>query len=77
MYFGLVSVLAAAPVHFTMGRHADLLKYFWKNKPLSFTLCFAAIIAGFISVHFFRSGQLAIYNLKQAAVEILYYFSYI
>ncbi|KAK4772879.1 hypothetical protein SAY87_027898 [Trapa incisa] len=53
MYFGLISVLATAPVHFNMDGHADLLKSFWKNRPLSFILSFAAIIASFISIHFF------------------------
>ncbi|OWM64631.1 hypothetical protein CDL15_Pgr020598 [Punica granatum] len=68
MYFSLVSVLAMAPVHFTMGQAADLFKSFWKNKPLSFIICIAALVAGFISVHFFRSGRV------QRRIWILVYF---
>ncbi|KAK9290120.1 hypothetical protein L1049_008284 [Liquidambar formosana] len=53
LYFSLVSALAMAPLHFTLGKAADLLWSFWKNRPLSFFQVFMALIGGFLSVHFF------------------------
>ncbi|WCJ27065.1 Dol-P-Glc:Glc(2)Man(9)GlcNAc(2)-PP-Dol alpha-1 2-glucosyltransferase [Euphorbia peplus] len=53
MYFGVVSALATAPLHFSLGQGAYLSRSFWKNKPLSFCLVLAALTVGFLSVHFF------------------------
>ena len=57
MYFGLVSALFAAPPHFTRGHALDLFQSFWKNRLLGFSLGFLALIAGLLSVHFFRLVQ--------------------
>ncbi|XP_012091633.1 dol-P-Glc:Glc(2)Man(9)GlcNAc(2)-PP-Dol alpha-1,2-glucosyltransferase isoform X2 [Jatropha curcas] len=53
MYFSLVSTLAAAPLHFSLGHGADLFRSFWKNRPLSICQWLVALTAGFLSVHFF------------------------
>ncbi|XWS67062.1 hypothetical protein CRYUN_Cryun05aG0254200 [Craigia yunnanensis] len=57
MYFSLVSALFAAPLHFTRGHALDLFQSFWKNRLLGFSLGFLALIAGLLSIHFFRSVQ--------------------
>lgn len=54
MYFGLVSALAVAPLHFNIIQARDLFRSFWKNRPNSLLLCVIALIAGFLAVHFFR-----------------------
>ncbi|GAV91724.1 LOW QUALITY PROTEIN: DIE2_ALG10 domain-containing protein, partial [Cephalotus follicularis] len=53
LYCGLVSTLAMAPVHLTLGPAVDLFRSFWKNKYLGFLQLFVALSAGFLSVHFF------------------------
>ncbi|XP_065878678.1 dol-P-Glc:Glc(2)Man(9)GlcNAc(2)-PP-Dol alpha-1,2-glucosyltransferase isoform X2 [Euphorbia lathyris] len=53
MYFGVVSALATAPLHFSLGQGAYLSQSLWKNRPLSFCLLLAALTVGFLSVHFF------------------------
>ncbi|XP_021912123.1 dol-P-Glc:Glc(2)Man(9)GlcNAc(2)-PP-Dol alpha-1,2-glucosyltransferase isoform X2 [Carica papaya] len=53
MYFGLVSALAVAPLHFNIIQARDLFRSFWKNRPNSLLLCVIALIAGFLAVHFF------------------------
>ncbi|KAF7845496.1 dol-P-Glc:Glc(2)Man(9)GlcNAc(2)-PP-Dol alpha-1,2-glucosyltransferase isoform X1 [Senna tora] len=53
LYFSLFSVLALAPMHFTASQAVDLFQYFWKHMKLGFFLGFMALIAGFVSVHFF------------------------
>jgi hypothetical protein len=55
MYFGLVSALAVAPLHCSIGQGVDLFRSFWKRRPISFFQVFITVIAGFFSVHFFRS----------------------
>lgn len=58
MYYSLFSALLSAPLHFTFGQAATLLRSFWKNRPLSLFQGLIALIVGFVSVHFFRSVQL-------------------
>ncbi|XP_059427953.1 dol-P-Glc:Glc(2)Man(9)GlcNAc(2)-PP-Dol alpha-1,2-glucosyltransferase [Corylus avellana] len=53
MYFGLVSALAVAPLHCSLGQIIDLFQSFWKRRPLSFFQVLMAVIAGFFSVHYF------------------------
>ncbi|XP_056170623.1 dol-P-Glc:Glc(2)Man(9)GlcNAc(2)-PP-Dol alpha-1,2-glucosyltransferase isoform X1 [Syzygium oleosum] len=53
MYFGLVSTLAMAPVHFSWGQAARISRSLWRNRPLSFLQVLIAICASFLSVHFF------------------------
>lgn len=53
MYFALVSALASAPLHFTIGQALNLLSAIWKNKPLSIFIGCLALSAGLISIHFF------------------------
>lgn len=53
MYFGLVSALAVAPLHCSIGQGVDLFRSFWKRRPISFFQVFITVIAGFFSVHFF------------------------
>ena len=57
MYFGLVSALAVAPLDCSLGQIIDLFQSFWKRRPLSFFQVLMAVIVGFFSVHYFRSGQ--------------------
>lgn len=42
-----------APLSFSFGRAVTFFHSFWKNKPHGFFQAFLALIAGFISVHFF------------------------
>ncbi|KAA8516433.1 hypothetical protein F0562_016726 [Nyssa sinensis] len=53
MYFSLVSALFMTPLHFTSSQVAVLVRSFWKNRPLSVFQWSLALIAGFLSVHFF------------------------
>ncbi|XP_028783489.1 dol-P-Glc:Glc(2)Man(9)GlcNAc(2)-PP-Dol alpha-1,2-glucosyltransferase isoform X1 [Neltuma alba] len=53
LYFSLVSVMALAPMHFTVPHAVDLFKHFRKNMTFGFFLGFMALTAGFVSVHFF------------------------
>lgn len=53
LYFGLFSALFMAPLSFSFGRAVTIFRSFWKNKPHGFFQAFLALIAGFISVHFF------------------------
>ncbi|XP_052177048.1 dol-P-Glc:Glc(2)Man(9)GlcNAc(2)-PP-Dol alpha-1,2-glucosyltransferase isoform X2 [Diospyros lotus] len=53
MYFSLVSALFMAPFHISVHQVAALLQSFWKDRLLSFFQLSAALIAGFLSVHFF------------------------
>ncbi|XP_058761135.1 dol-P-Glc:Glc(2)Man(9)GlcNAc(2)-PP-Dol alpha-1,2-glucosyltransferase [Vicia villosa] len=53
LYFGLVSVLAQAPMHFTFTHAVDMFQSFWRSRPLSYIQMFLALIAGILSVHFF------------------------
>ncbi|CAK8579678.1 unnamed protein product [Lathyrus sativus] len=53
LYFGLVSILAQAPMHFTFTHAVDMFQSFWRSRPLSYIQMFLALIAGILSVHFF------------------------
>ncbi|XP_048230999.1 dol-P-Glc:Glc(2)Man(9)GlcNAc(2)-PP-Dol alpha-1,2-glucosyltransferase isoform X2 [Ricinus communis] len=53
MYFSLISTMAAAPLHFSLSRGADMFQSFWKSRVLSFCQWVVALSAGFISAHFF------------------------
>ncbi|KAL4614829.1 hypothetical protein ACB092_07G080900 [Castanea dentata] len=53
MYFGLVSALAVAPLHCSIGQIMDMFQSFWKRRPTSFFQMLIAVIAGFFSVHFY------------------------
>ncbi|KAL5807126.1 hypothetical protein ACOSQ4_029859 [Xanthoceras sorbifolium] len=53
LYFSLVSALFTSPVHFSLGQAATLFRSFWKNRLLGFFLVLLALIACFLSVHFF------------------------
>ncbi|KAI5429909.1 variant 3, glucosyltransferase [Lathyrus oleraceus] len=53
LYFGLVSVLAQAPMHFTFTHAVDMFQSFWRSRPLSYIQMFLALIAGILSVHIF------------------------
>ncbi|XP_057459005.1 dol-P-Glc:Glc(2)Man(9)GlcNAc(2)-PP-Dol alpha-1,2-glucosyltransferase isoform X2 [Lotus japonicus] len=53
LYFSLVSVLALAPLHFTVTQAVELFQLFWKYRPRCFFVGFIALIIGFLSVHFF------------------------
>lgn len=56
MYFGLVSALTMAPVLCNLGQVGELFRSMWKRSPISFFQVFMAVFAGFLSVHYFRSG---------------------
>ncbi|KAM5560110.1 dol-P-Glc:Glc(2)Man(9)GlcNAc(2)-PP-Dol alpha-1,2-glucosyltransferase [Rosa sericea] len=53
MYFGLFSVLAMAPMYCSFSQAAELFQSIWKNKSLGFFQITLALVAGFISIHFF------------------------
>lgn len=53
MYFGLFSVLSMAPMYCSFSQAADLFRSFWKNKSIGFFQISLALVAGFISIHFF------------------------
>ncbi|XP_057741737.1 dol-P-Glc:Glc(2)Man(9)GlcNAc(2)-PP-Dol alpha-1,2-glucosyltransferase isoform X1 [Arachis stenosperma] len=54
LYFGLVSILALAPMYFSIAHSLDLLHLLRRIGPLCcFFQGFVALIAGFLSVHFF------------------------
>ncbi|RDX94226.1 Dol-P-Glc:Glc(2)Man(9)GlcNAc(2)-PP-Dol alpha-1,2-glucosyltransferase [Mucuna pruriens] len=53
LYFSLVSVLAQAPMHFTITQAVDLYRMFHKRRPLLFFQVFLALVVGILSVHFF------------------------
>ncbi|KAL1330743.1 hypothetical protein AAHE18_12G132000 [Arachis hypogaea] len=54
LYFGLVSILALAPMYFSIAHSLDLLHLLRRYGPLCcFFQGFVALIAGFLSVHFF------------------------
>ncbi|KAF8402903.1 hypothetical protein HHK36_010995 [Tetracentron sinense] len=53
LYFGLISALFMAPLHFTLDQTAALCQSFWKNKPLCFFQGLIVFTAGFLSVHFY------------------------
>ncbi|XP_050214369.1 dol-P-Glc:Glc(2)Man(9)GlcNAc(2)-PP-Dol alpha-1,2-glucosyltransferase isoform X2 [Mercurialis annua] len=53
MYFGLISALAAAPLHFSLNHGAKMLQSIWKNRALSLSQLLVAFIVGFLSVHLF------------------------
>ncbi|KAI3878231.1 hypothetical protein MKW92_032089 [Papaver armeniacum] len=55
MYFALVSALAMAPLLFQFQAVSMLCKSLWKNRPLSIFQVVLVSIAGFLSVHYFRS----------------------
>ncbi|KAL9277014.1 hypothetical protein ACSQ67_025434 [Phaseolus vulgaris] len=52
LYFSLVSVLAQAPMHFTINQAVDLFRMFRKSRALLFFQMFLALV-GMLSVHFF------------------------
>lgn len=54
LYFGLVSAVFMAPVHFSLGQATALAQSFWKKKLLSFVQWIITLTIGFLSVHFFR-----------------------
>eukprot|EP00256_Glycine_max_P063614 XP_014633454.1 dol-P-Glc:Glc(2)Man(9)GlcNAc(2)-PP-Dol alpha-1,2-glucosyltransferase isoform X2 [Glycine max] len=53
LYFSLVSVLAQAPMHFTITQAVDLFQMFRKSRPLLYFQMFLALVVGLLSVHFF------------------------
>ncbi|XP_062095641.1 dol-P-Glc:Glc(2)Man(9)GlcNAc(2)-PP-Dol alpha-1,2-glucosyltransferase [Humulus lupulus] len=53
MYFGIFSALVMAPLYFSFGETVNFFQSIWKNRPHSFFQVILALIAGFISVHFF------------------------
>ncbi|ESQ40154.1 hypothetical protein EUTSA_v10013300mg [Eutrema salsugineum] len=53
MYFSLVSALFTAPLHFSVDQLRHLFQKLHKNWPLRLLLTLMALIAGFVSVHFF------------------------
>lgn len=53
LYFGLVSALFMAPVHFTSGQFVALVQSLWKKKLFSFFQLAIALTISFLSVHFF------------------------
>lgn len=57
LYFSLVSVLAQAPMHFTINQAVDLFHMFRKSRPLLFFQMFLVLVVGILSVHFFRLCQ--------------------
>lgn len=59
MYFSLVSALFMAPCHFNSAQVSALLRSCWKNMPHSFSQLFITVIASLLSIHFFRSDNLA------------------
>ncbi|KAK7395307.1 hypothetical protein VNO78_15858 [Psophocarpus tetragonolobus] len=67
LYFSLVSLLAQAPMHFTITQAVDLFHMFRKSRPLLFFQMFLALVVGILSVHFFRlcQTQMTKYTSKQ------------
>ena len=57
LYFSLVSVMATAPMHFTVTQAMEMFRLFWKNRSFSFFLGLLALTGGFLSVHLFRLSQ--------------------
>ncbi|XP_042505513.1 dol-P-Glc:Glc(2)Man(9)GlcNAc(2)-PP-Dol alpha-1,2-glucosyltransferase-like [Macadamia integrifolia] len=53
MYFGLVTALAMAPLHLTLGRATALWRAFWRMRPMSFIKGLVVLLAGFLAVRFF------------------------
>ncbi|XP_019462271.1 PREDICTED: dol-P-Glc:Glc(2)Man(9)GlcNAc(2)-PP-Dol alpha-1,2-glucosyltransferase isoform X1 [Lupinus angustifolius] len=53
LYFSLVSVLALAPMHFTITQARELFQVFCKSWPLLIFQVSVALIAGVLSVHLF------------------------
>ncbi|CAJ1798731.1 unnamed protein product [Sphenostylis stenocarpa] len=53
LYFSLVSVVAQAPMHFTITQAVDLFSMFRKSRALLFFQMFLALVVGMLSVHFF------------------------
>ncbi|KAF4377550.1 dol-P-Glc:Glc(2)Man(9)GlcNAc(2)-PP-Dol alpha-1,2-glucosyltransferase isoform X2 [Cannabis sativa] len=53
LYFGIFSALVLAPLYFSFEETINFFQSFWKNRPHSFFQAILALIAGFISVHFF------------------------
>ena len=56
LYFGLFSPLAMSPLYFSLDQTINFFNSFWKSRPRSFFQALFGLIAGFISVHFFRSN---------------------
>ncbi|KAK7373733.1 hypothetical protein VNO80_07149 [Phaseolus coccineus] len=52
LYFSLVSVLAQAPMHFTINQAVDLFRMFRRSRALLLFQMFLALV-GMLSVHFF------------------------
>ncbi|KAI9124776.1 hypothetical protein K1719_004103 [Acacia pycnantha] len=57
LYFSLVSVMALAPMHFSVTHAVDLFRHFRKNVTFGFFLGFMALTAGFASVHYFSAAH--------------------
>ncbi|CAH8269793.1 unnamed protein product [Arabidopsis lyrata] len=53
MYFSLVSALFTAPLHFSVNQLRNQFQKLHRNWPLSLLLTLVALVAGFVSVHFF------------------------
>ncbi|CAE6085553.1 unnamed protein product [Arabidopsis arenosa] len=53
MYFSLVSALFTAPLHFSVNQLRNQFQKLHRNWPLSLLLSLVALVAGFVSVHFF------------------------
>ncbi|KAJ4953065.1 hypothetical protein NE237_029897 [Protea cynaroides] len=53
MYFGLVTALAMAPSHFSLGQATALCRTFWRMRPMSFCKGLVVLMAGHLAVHFF------------------------
>jgi alpha-1,2-glucosyltransferase len=54
MYFSLVSALFTAPLHFSVNQLRHQFHQLHRNWSLSLILTLVALVAGFVSVHFFR-----------------------
>lgn len=57
MYFGLISAAATAPLHFSSTQFTYLLEPFWNKRMAGILQWLAALVAGFVSVHWFRSDS--------------------
>ncbi|CAL9228888.1 unnamed protein product [Arabidopsis halleri] len=53
MYFSLVSALFTAPLHFSVNQLRNQFQKLHRNWPLSLLPTLVALVAGFVSVHFF------------------------
>lgn len=57
MYFGIFSALVMAPMHCNLSQIRDMFHSFWRGRPLGIFQVLIALLAGFISIHYFRLVQ--------------------